>query len=96
VEEGAMRSEGTFLSLIPKDIIQNYLDKYSEKSKSSKLAKHMLAGSLLTENSNQYLEFNWEQGRYSISELRFYQLLNYAIFPGGIIPVIFLGHILGF
>jgi hypothetical protein len=99
LELGAMRSEGTFLLLFPKHIIQKSIDAgfspAQPQSRTRQLGLRMLTNALITKDARNYLQLNWDQGRYSLRRLQRFQAMSYAVFPGGVIPFLILAHIFG-
>jgi hypothetical protein len=95
-EKGAMRAEGTFLLLFPKRLIRQEIQKIANlNGKPSQRAVRYLTLAKISANTDEYLEYNWSYGRYSMASLVNYQLLNLAIFPGGLLPFFTLAHIFG-
>lgn len=96
LEAGAMKAEAIFLLTFPKEVLKSFKAKLLSDSKSSKLAKELIDRALAADDADQYLQNNWNQGRYSLEQIRLWQLQNIAVFSGGVVPLVILSHIFGF
>lgn len=99
LEKGAMRAEGAFLKAFPtpflKEQLSDILHVHAPESLTKDFLENVLANAIAAPTVSDYLQKNWEQGRYSRSKLIQKNLISCALFPGGISLLLLVNLLLG-